>query len=424
MTALSNLVNSSLPKFGETNDDIVEATGLTPSPNPLSSLSSITNPIRPINRILSPIPAANRTPQSLPTNLSNPTRTFSQISSLPSRIPSGLDKSVNLKEKFSPNPLTSLLNPSTFLEEEADDVIFFSKAKSMINYPLPKVSPVTFGEETIDFKLDDAEYMPEIIANLHIKEKSQDMYEFMKKYSLIPDKFPLTRRDISNLYPVGITIENRNKLIDWIYYIYYSYQKRLNLNLKILFATISLVDRCLIHPIFNTLQKDDLSLLAMTCMRLIVKLEDRRIETKIYAYIASDLLTEQEMNILELQILANIGTFSEIITFYTWYEILEIVLPTIILNMTLYLAIIAEFYPELYVNYLPSEICAGLVYIALISNSYKWLNSLDSYLNVNEIKALEVAQYIHQLMNERRVIQSMREFKILLPEITIPIKYP
>lgn len=145
--------------------------------------------------------------------------------------------------------------------------------------------------------------MPEIIANIHAKENSQDIYEFLKRYSLIPeDKFPLTNRDINNIYPTLITTIDRNKLFDWIYYVYQSYNKKLSLNYKILFSTLSCIDRCLLHPAFHNLQKDQLSLLAMTCMRLIAKLEGRRIDAKLYLFIASDTLKMSDMNDMEMKI--------------------------------------------------------------------------------------------------------------------------
>ena len=151
---------------------------------------------------------------------------------------------------------------------------------------------------------------------------------------------------------------------------------------------------------------------------------DTELPNKSLIQLASDTLKMSAMNDMEMKILTNVGTFSELITFYTWHEILAVVLPDIILKVTLHLGIILEFYPEVFVNYLPSEIFAGLIYIALISYNYKWLDSLDSYLSVTELKAVEVAQYIYQLINEKRLIKNLQEYKVLLPELKVDIVSP
>lgn len=450
MSALSNLINSRANKLSPASlsrpsrlygveEEIVEATGLTPSPpkrsSPLSSASPkiveatglTPSPLRSGSsrksslRVYSPLEGADLSVRS--ERMGETKRTPILLPSLPTSLPTSLPA----REKVSmPSPKLDRLASSTVQKkEDEEEVVFFSEGKSMMRYPILKISPVSFGSDTIDYQLDDAEYMPEIIANIHAKENSQDIYEFLKKYSLIPeDKFPLTNRDINNIYPTLITTTDRNKLVDWIYYVYQSYNKKLSLNYKILFSTLSCIDRCLLHPAFHNLQKDQLSLLAMTCMRLIAKLEGRRIDAALYLFIASDTLKMSAMNDMEMKILTNVGTFSELITFYTWHEILSVVLPEIILKVTLHLGIILEFYPEVFVNYLPSEIFAGLIYIALISYNYKWLDSLDSYLSVTELKAVEVAQYIYQLINEKRLIKNLQEYKVLLPELKVDIVSP
>lgn len=346
-----------------------------------------------------------------------------------SNAPSSLSKKINISSPklLLEQEIKTNLSMNDIYESlkniEKEEVNILSKQNTLVSYPLKKSNPIALTGDSIFSDIEIEEYLPEIVANMHSKEQSQDIYNFISKITN-DEKYPLDSGDLNNLYPRDISVVDRRKAIDWLYYIYKTDKDRLKLTPKILFSTIALIDRCLVHPVFANMKKKDMSLLVITCLRLISKLTSRDIDIDEYLYISGEDWKKKDLNELELKILNNVGFFSELITFYNWDELFDSVNPKIIQDFIMYLGIITNLFPELFINYLPSEIYAGMIYLALTSYGYKWLEALNSYLNITEDRAKKMAQEIYNYINKERLIRSLREYKEILPKISVEIKNP
>ncbi len=193
----------------------------------------------------------------------------------------------------------------------------------------------------VNLKGEEEEYSTEIINNLRQKEREQQ---------LTPEVYALMKKKLKD--------RQYQLLIDWLYDVQIS--KSVKIEDETLFATFSCIIRCFGNESFSDLPPDKYQLLGIACLRLMMKVYQRYEILEYAIYICDKSYTRRQMNDMELKILSVIGFVSEIITVYTWMQLLSSYIEAYEL-VARYNAKIQN-YPELLCIYLPSQLLCGLIF--------------------------------------------------------------
>ncbi|AYV85972.1 MAG: hypothetical protein Solivirus2_43 [Solivirus sp.] len=252
---------------------------------------------------------------------------------------SGLPQEANMKIQGSSPQEASGLTPSEFEDlpifSESDEGRItrfpFSETISSVAPQVPQFDLGEFGEFD--------EYATEIINNLHNKQESQRLNS--EDYIIFREK---------------LSTKQYQMLISWLYDVQHA--GRINIKDETLFATFICILKCFSSPLFVDLDRNEFQLVGITCLRLMMKVYQRQEILSFAVYICDGAYTKRQINRMEVRILETIGFVSEIVTVYSWMEILSNYFSEEVTRMNAKI----QNYPFLFFSYLPSQILCGIIF--------------------------------------------------------------